>query len=118
MDDPTFANLCIIIYLARSAVYMASSNEQPLGLADNKPTISLDAYSMVMSQLTDTADTHPVMHWKDAYQQQTFESARGVWNNRDAWLHHDQDDVFTPKLDSILYVMVSGVEQPEGNNNN
>ncbi|KAG2217988.1 hypothetical protein INT45_006242 [Circinella minor] len=99
--------------MARSAVYMMSSNEQPLGLVDNKPTISLDAYSMVMSQLTDTADTHPVMHWKDAYQQQTFESARGVWNNRDAWLHHDQDDVFTPKLDSILYVMVSGVEQPE-----
>ncbi|KAI9251456.1 hypothetical protein BDA99DRAFT_521917 [Phascolomyces articulosus] len=91
---------------------MMSSNDQPLGLAD-KPTISLDAYSMVMSQLTDTADTHPVMQWKDAYQQQTFEAARGVWNNRDAWFQHEQDDVFKPKLDSVLYVIVSGVEQPE-----
>ncbi|KAI9485007.1 hypothetical protein BDB00DRAFT_851794 [Zychaea mexicana] len=98
--------------MARSAVYMASSNDQPLGPID-KPTISLDAYSVVMSQLTDTADTHPVMQWKDAYQQQTFESVRGVWNNRDAWLCHEQDDVFEPKLDSILYVIVSGVEQPE-----
>ncbi|KAI8143688.1 hypothetical protein BJV82DRAFT_611348 [Fennellomyces sp. T-0311] len=102
----------VIVRIARSAVYLASSNDMPLGPID-KPTLSLDAYSMVLAQLTDTADTHPVMHWSKAYKQETFDSARGVWNNRDAWFRYEQDDVFETKLDSILNVIVSGVQRPE-----
>ena len=79
-----------------------------------KPTIPLDAFSMVLSHMTDTADCHPIHHMQQAYKQETIAGAKAVWNNRAAWWSHAQDDVFERKLDNSLFLVVSGMDASEG----
>lgn len=102
---------------ARSTVYMVTSDDaSAMDTSNNveKPTIPLDAFSMVLSHMTDTADCHPIHHMQQAYKQETIAGAKAVWNNRAAWWSHAQDDVFERKLDNGLFLVVSGVDASEG----
>lgn len=104
-------------YKARSTVYMVTSNDASAVDTYNnieKPTIGLDAFSMVLSHMTDTADCHPIQHMQQAYKQETIAGAKAVWNNRAAWWSHAQDDVFERKLDNGLFLVVSGMDASEG----
>ncbi|CDS12498.1 hypothetical protein LRAMOSA04692 [Lichtheimia ramosa] len=102
--------------MARSTVYMVTSNDASAVDTYNnieKPTIGLDAFSMVLSHMTDTADCHPIQHMQQAYKQETIAGAKAVWNNRAAWWSHAQDDVFERKLDNGLFLVVSGMDASE-----
>lgn len=92
---------------ARSSVYVVSSNELKTTTATDTPTIPVDAFSLLMSQMTDTEQDHPVMHWQKTYREQTVRSARAVWTTKN-------DNIFDRKLESSLLVIVPGVEEPQG----
>ncbi|KAI9311379.1 hypothetical protein BX666DRAFT_1997840 [Dichotomocladium elegans] len=102
--------------MARSAVYMVSDGNHvdiPVDMATEKSTVPLDAFSMILSHMTDTTGCHPIEHMEEAYKQETIAGAKAVWSNRGAWWSHEQDDVFEKKLDNGLFIVVSGVNSPE-----
>lgn len=85
---------------------MVSGNANSNAVQDNTPTISLDAFSMVLSHLTDTAVHHPALHWQNV-KQDTLDAVRAVWEE---W----SSNVFERKLSKNAFIIVSGVQEPTG----
>ncbi|OAD77554.1 hypothetical protein PHYBLDRAFT_157785 [Phycomyces blakesleeanus NRRL 1555(-)] len=98
--------------LARSSVYMVSETAKMTAQCHHSE-VSFNSFSLVMSHLMNTLDTHPIMQLQDSYKQQALDGAQAVWNGHQQWFSNEENDLFKPKLQGNLFITVAGVQNAE-----